>query len=65
MHVCVKNKKRKKKERERERERDDYACMSGVYAMITKKKTKKQNKNQIRVSLEWDPCKKKTTDVKE
>ena len=35
--------------------------------MITKtKKTKhkKQNKNQIRVSLEWDPCKKKTTVVK-
>ena len=35
------------------------------YTMISeKKKTKKQNKNQIRVSLEWDPCKKKMTVVK-
>ena len=36
-----------------------------LYTMISeKKKTKKQNKNQIRVSLEWDPCKKKMTVVK-
>ena len=35
-----------------------------IHNDFRKKKTKKQNKNQIRVSLEWDPCKKKMTVVK-
>jgi len=39
-----------------------YACVSGAVRNDYEKKYQKKNKNQnqVRVSLEWDPCQKKT-----